>query len=133
MTNEEYDRIKAAEKEHLRKMKELKEAARRLERSRKTQDAAADVDRAQDALDENSALVRRLSKEAARTEARLDLALEASEEPAEDPVEDDPKARARDLVRRLREEMNADADRATPASKDSPTDERPDKTFGRLQ
>ena len=44
MTDEERERIKADEKEHLRKVKALEEAARRLQRTKKTQQAASPDD-----------------------------------------------------------------------------------------
>lgn len=84
MTDEERERIKADEKEYLRKVKALEEAARRLQRTKKTRQAADDVDRARDKLDENSALVRPLREEAARGETRLDLALETRDDDAAD-------------------------------------------------
>jgi membrane protein involved in colicin uptake len=132
VTDEERERIKADEKEHLRKVKALKEAARRLQRTKKTQQAADDVDRARDKLDENSALVRPLREEAARGETRLDLALETRDD---DAAAGDSEARAKALVRRLRDEMHADAndeDGATPPPDNaaSPDDDRPDKTIG---
>ena len=132
MTDEERERIKADEKEHLRKVKALKEAARRLQRTKKMQQAADDVDRAHDKLDENSALVRQLREEAARGETRLDLALETRDD---DAAAGDSEARAKALVRRPRDDMHADAndeDGATPPPDNaaSPDDDRPDKTIG---
>lgn len=136
MTDEERERIKADEKEHLRKVKALKEAARRLQRTKKMQQAADDVDRARDKLDENSALVRQLREEAARGETRLDLALETRDDDApDDAAAGDSEARAKALVRRPRDDMHADAndeDGATPPPDNaaSPDDDRPDKTIG---
>jgi hypothetical protein len=132
VTDEERERTKADEKEHLREVKALEEAARRLQRTKKTRQAADDVDRARDKLDENSALVRPLREEAARGETRLDLALETRDD---DAAAGDSEARAKALVRRLRDEMHADAndeDGATPPPDNaaSPDDDRPDKTIG---
>ncbi|PSQ98184.1 MAG: hypothetical protein BRD48_08090 [Bacteroidetes bacterium QS_9_68_14] len=54
MTDEEYERIKQREKEHLRKMKALREKARRLQRTKDTERAASEsVARAQALLNEN--------------------------------------------------------------------------------
>jgi phage shock protein A len=132
MTDEEYERIKAEEKEHLRKMKELKEKARRLQRSQKTREAAEGVDRARGALDENSTLARRLEEETARNEARFELAFGESDASPSTEGTNAPEARAKELVRRLREEMNVgDEDDADPASNDT-TDDRPDNTIGRM-
>ena len=84
MTDEERERTEADEKEHLREARALEEAARRLQRTKKTRQAADDVDRARDKPDENSALVRPLREEAARGETRLDLALETRDDDAPD-------------------------------------------------
>ena len=129
MTDEEYERIKEDEKEHLRKMKALKDAARRLQRAKKTQGAAEGLNRVQDLLDESSTLAHRLDEEAAQGEARLDLALGADDETEDGSTDDAPDAetRARALVRRLRDEMNTQEDSLA----DAPDDDRPDKTIGR--
>lgn len=129
MTEEEYERIKQREKEHLRKMKALRQKVHRLQRAKKTeQDAAESAARARELLDESTALARRLDAEAAQSGARLDLASgdtsgvgssSASDSP------DDPEARARDLVRRLRDETETE-DAGTDASEG----DRFDKTIG---
>ena len=131
MTEEEYERIKQREKEHLRKMKVLRQKVHRLQRAKKTeQDAAESAARARELLDESTALARRLDAEAAQSGARLDLASgdtsgvgssSASDSP------DDPEARARDLVRRLRDETG---DAGTDTSTDASEGDRFDKTIG---
>lgn len=110
MTPEEYQRLKEAEKEHLRSLRKLKQAVRDLERQKKLSDA---VEKAtvspMDSLDRHNALVRDLAMETARNEARLDVALESissdqvqqQAQSAED-EEAIRKAKAADLVRRLR-------------------------------
>jgi hypothetical protein len=136
MTDEEYERIKQREKEHLRKMKTLREKARRLQRAKDTEQTASEsVARAQALLDESSALARQLSEEAARSDARLDMASADADNASAGNASDDLGARARDLVGRLREEMDAsapggDAFDAEDASPGVPEDDCPDKTIG---
>jgi len=115
MTPEEYERFKEAEKEHLRKLKKLKEAARVLERQKKIAGAVTDMTTSmQDKFDEHREMVERLGMEAARTEARMEVAMDSTEDQAEAinrEAEDEEvlrKARARELIRRMQVEAAAD-------------------------
>lgn len=153
MTPEEYQRLKEAEKEHLRKLKELKNAVRQLERQKRVGRAIEGItETPRDLLDENAGLVEQLAMETARSEAKLDIALETAAEkdagrPAESAAEQDAryeedlrKERARQLLQQLRDEVGA-ASAAAPvmpkaaASKTSApeTAPLPEKTIGRMK
>ncbi|MDX1547617.1 MAG: hypothetical protein R3247_11545, partial [Rhodothermales bacterium] len=70
MSPEEYQRIKDAEKEHLRQLKKLKSAVRRLGRQQRLTQAVNDLTAGpQDALDTHRELVDQLAFETARQEA----------------------------------------------------------------
>jgi len=153
MTPEEYQRLKEAEKEHLRKLKELKTAVRLLENQRKVTRAVGNItDAPRTLLDENADLVEQLALETARSEAKLDIALETAAEkdaavPGESTAERDArmeddlrKERARQLLQQLREEVAGStppprtAAASTPAK--PPTQEPsklPEKTIGRMK
>lgn len=111
MTPEEYQQFKNAEKEHLKKLKELKKAVRVLERQKKIQSELEKMSRAsEDALQTQVDAVERLAMETAHHEARLDVALDSAE--AADPSRSDEaledelrSARAQALVERLKQSM----------------------------
>lgn len=153
MTPEEYQRLKEAEKEHLRKLKELKTAVRQLERQKRVGRAIEGItETPRNLLDENASLVEQLALETARSEAKLDIALETAAEkdasrPAESAAEQDAryeedlrKERARQLLQQLRDEVGSSstsapvapkaADAKAPASDSPPL---PDKTIGRMK
>ena len=151
MTPEEYERLKEAEKEHLRKMRQLKRAVHELERQKKVSNAVRDMtEEPRRLLDEQEELVDRIAMEAAHAEARLDIALESADLKAESepalptPEESDEelrRARARELVRRMQAEAPAEPARSEPA-KQSPDESGgekpdrpplPDKTIGRMK
>ncbi|QXD16956.1 hypothetical protein GQ464_008485 [Rhodocaloribacter litoris] len=125
MTPEEYQRIKEAEKEHLRKLRELKRKVRELERLKKVNQALSDVTGgAASVLDTHREMIEKLAMETALSEARLELALEAEQEAApasaEDPASNETleealqKARAQELIRQMKLEVTSSADE-TPA------------------
>ncbi|MEX0821172.1 MAG: hypothetical protein WD021_03415 [Rhodothermales bacterium] len=89
MTPEEYQQYKNAEKAHLRKLRELKKAVRRLERRKDVRASLEDVSRSADeALETHQEMVNRLALETARLEARLEIALDSASG-SEDPKADD--------------------------------------------
>ncbi|MFT5142722.1 MAG: DNA-binding PucR family transcriptional regulator [Rhodothermales bacterium] len=114
MSPEEYQRLKEAEKAHLRSLRELKQAVRGLNRQKKLTDAVVNATvKPMASLDDHDALVQELAMETARNEARLDVALESI---GADPDKAGPtsaqvsaadedllrKAKAADLVRQLK-------------------------------
>jgi len=81
MTPEEFERIKEAEKEHLRKLKKLKEAHRQLKRQDKVTKAITDMTSSvQEKFDLHTDMMDQIAIESALNEARLEIALEASEQ-----------------------------------------------------
>lgn len=112
MTNEEFERLKAAEKEHLRAKKKLQATLTSLRRKQKVRST---VDRlaksAQSALDRASDLIGQLTSESARDEARLEMALDDELRDAEPSADSDVEAyekkqdadRARALVRKMKQ------------------------------
>jgi hypothetical protein len=111
MTPEEYERFKDAEKQHLRKLKELKKAVGKLEREKSIRTALENVSAGPaDMLDRQKNLVDRLAMETAQHEARLEVALERSEEVAREAQaagleEELQRDRAQALVRQLKREL----------------------------
>ncbi len=141
MTPEEYQRIKDAEKEHLRKLNALKQAAHRLRRQKQINDALHRLTGGRrQVLDEHEQMMDRLALETARHEARLDLALDAVAETTGDLAaleEALQKDRARALIRRMKQaeappEPTAVKPGPTPAGPEK-TPPLPEKTIGRMK
>ncbi len=114
MTPEEFQKIKDAEKEHLRSLKELKQAVRNLERQKKLTGAVSNITKSEDLLDNHDSLVDKLAVETAHNEARLEIALESAAakesiqraEEARNKLDSDlQQIRAKDLVRQLKTQM----------------------------
>lgn len=107
MSPEEYQRLKDAEKEHLKKLKELKQAVKVLERQKKIQSELEKMSRASDdALQAQSEAVERLALETAHQEARLDVAMDSTPPPSDEALEEElRRARAQSLVERLKQSM----------------------------
>ena len=119
MTPEEYERFKEAEKEHLRKLKKLKEAAhqnrRRASINRTLGEMASAIPDSDDPLDAHNEMLDKLQMDTARQEARLEMALEsaalkeiAAEEPkpsTEELEEAAMKQRAKNLVEQMKLQM----------------------------
>ncbi|MFQ5570471.1 MAG: hypothetical protein ACE5G0_12390 [Rhodothermales bacterium] len=152
MTPEEYQRIKEAEKEHLRALKKLKQTAHLLQRRKSVNQALENmVSGSEDAFDTHQEMLDKLTIETARQEARLEIALEnaALEDeskpadqqaslpvaPIRSPEELDEellKERAKTLIRQMKIQMGNPASSVaeTPPPSDRRTDpaspEKPD-------
>lgn len=155
MTPEEFEKIKEAEKAHLRKLKQLKDAVRVLERQKKISGAVTDMTSSiEEKMDEHRQAIERVALDAARAEARLEIALEAADEDAERrsrEVEDEQvlqEHRAKELIRQMKTVGAEDRKRSAPdggrddargessdeSSDESPADSPiPDKTIGRMK
>ncbi len=159
MTPEEYQRIKEAEKEHLRKLKALKRTVRRLERQKKLNQALENITGGRErVLDTHEEMMEQLAMETALSEARLEMALEAeqavTEAEARAALEEDlQKARARELIRRIKLEVGSPEAAPDPPSRraktspaspaeappepepddPSPPQGLPEKTIGRMK
>jgi len=135
MTPEEYQRIKEAEKEHLRALKKLKETARLLERRKSVNSALGDmVGGAQHTQDVHDEMLNKLALETAQQEARLEIALENARLDETSPAEASTRApealeeemlkeRANLLLKQMKlqmgippEEKTGTADQTPPAS-----------------
>ena len=108
MTSEAFEKIKEAEKAHLRKVRKLKMAVRQLERQKKISGAISEMTSSlEETLDVHDDMVQRLAADAALNEARLEIALEHTEETdrkaqiAQD-EEDLAQAQARQVVNQIR-------------------------------
>ncbi len=127
MTPEEYQRIKEAEKEHLRKLKALKRTVRRLERQKKLNQALENITGGRErVLDTHEEMMEQLAMETALSEARLEMALEAeqavTEAEARAALEEDlQKARARELIRRIKLEVGSPEAAPDPPSRRAKT------------
>jgi hypothetical protein len=116
---EEYQRLKEAEKAHLRSLRELKQAVKGLNRQKNLTDAVVNATvTPMESLDDHDALVQELAMETARNEARLDVALESigsdldvpGPSPAQVSAADEAslrKAKAADLIRQLKSQLGA--------------------------
>lgn len=153
MSPEEFNRIKEAEKEHLRKLKALKQAAGRLQRQKSIAQALGNMTQeAQQKLEANEAMVEKLAWETAEQEARMEIALDSAKAAAPDETEaakpsheetDEAlrKARAEELVRQMKQEtrteqaaldVQANPDVRSDNAADDSSDVLPDKTIGRM-
>lgn len=116
MTPQDYEQYKRAEKEHLKKLKELRQAVRVLERQKALRSSLDDMSRSTaDVLEQQRELVERLAEETAYEEARLEVALDASDAAASGVSRTEMeemlrRERARALVDELRSSLEAPAD-----------------------
>lgn len=151
MTPEEFDRIKKTEKEHLRKLKKLKEAHRQLERQKKMTDAVSELTTSmREKLDVHDDMMNRIGMDSALSEARLEMALESSEKVELEAQEwkdeqDLTKERAKKLVRQMktdgdvtvvdskRDVAPTSSDTTKSSEKDDSDSELPEKTIGRMK
>ena len=159
MTPEEYERFKEAEKAHLRKLKELKQAHHQLQRKAKVTRAVTDMAEGISSLyDEHNEMVERLQHDTIHSEARMEVALDnltaddaalerldAAELEADQTLR---KARAQELIRQMKAAEGGEVEppSAAPASPSSaasgagsetrpvpPSSDLPEKTIGRMR
>lgn len=141
MDPEEFERIKEAEKAHLREIRKLKDTLRRAQQRNRVRGALSDMN-ADALMRETDDSIEALTRDALEAEARLTVAMEHADlQPPEEmigPTELDEeelrKARALELIRQLKEE--AAADEASPPAGPSATEPEPparEKTIGRMR
>ncbi len=155
MTPEEFEKIKAAEKDHLRKVRKLKTVVKQLERQKKISGALNELTSSmREKFDVHDEMMDRVAIDSALNEARLEIALETSEEAdrnaqlAQDEA-DLARVRARQVIDQISED-DGSVD-AAPSSAEPETDhtessrvrQRPDrpekrddlpeKTIGRMK
>ncbi len=143
MTPEERERFKEAEKEHLRQLKKLKQAAhqtrRRASINKALSDMAGALGQEDDPTDAHNEMLDKLELDTARQEARLEIALEsaaqkeaaeASERAMAQLEEETQKTRAKTFVEQMKRQMGIaapDAGEADEAEKPA----LPSKTIGK--
>lgn len=144
MTSEEYERLKEAEKAHLRKLKELKQAVREAERKRSISQVVGDMaTESHDLLESNTKLADELAFQTARSEARLEMALEEELEKAR---KEEEALRARRLIEEMKSEFQPEEttteraekkeDKASGTVEKDPVstpEQPPEKTIGRMR
>ena len=151
MTPEEYDRIKKAEKEHLRKLKKLKDAHRQLERQKKMTDAVSEMTTSmREKLDVHADMMDKIGMDSALNEARLEMALESSEKAELEALEwkdeqELTKAKAKELVRNMKTgkyvglegpeggTAGKSSDEPKSSEQDDQEKDLPEKTIGRMK
>jgi hypothetical protein len=144
MTEYEFERIKEAEKNHLRSKKRLQRTLEALKQRDEVQSVVQRMKQgAQRLLDETESVVDSLRRSVAQREARFEVALNDEQVGNEDLYEEEEilrEKRAEALVRRMKAEEEAssrphsspDVDASEDEdSKESPY-EGPDKTIGRM-
>ena len=139
MTPEEYQRIKEAEKEHLRTLKKLKKKLREVERQKSVSQALDNIVKApgDEIARTHDEMIDRLAMDTIEQEVRLEMALSESESsPDSTEVEknteaDEPekiaasdaelqRLRAQELVRQIKVQMGMPAARRKTASDTTP-------------
>ncbi|MDX1438839.1 MAG: hypothetical protein R3284_02950 [Rubricoccaceae bacterium] len=141
MTPEEFERLKEAEKEHLRKMRALKQQYRDAKRKKGIMDALKGIVRP-DLDDVHDEMVDKLTMKNIESEARFEIAMEeaglaedALNEAARKEAENEAlqKAEAAELVRQLKMETGGELKSAesTSATTEETTEHSAGKTIGR--
>ncbi len=148
MTPEEFEKLKEAEKEHLRSLRRLKKLAREVERKKKLADAVSGMtDEKTKLFDENDQLIEKLTYESAHQEARMELAMEAAADelakspenpPSAELEEEVRKARAKLLVESMKTQIGTPTESRgdstdTSETEDSTPTEKVTKTIGRIE
>lgn len=138
MTDEEFQRIKEAEKDRLRAKKRLHETLDALKRRQEVQSVVQQMSQgAKYLLRETESLAETLAQQAGRQAARLELALDnesvddASLEEADEALREE---RAEEIIRRFKAEDRSEArpGDSTEEASDDGDDSRPEKTIGRM-
>lgn len=138
MDREEFERIKQAEKEHLRKLKQIKGQLRDAQRTARLRQAFEEIKGTLDPSEFDTSL-ETVQREALESEARLDVALEqaeAADTPDLSPAlteEEARKAAAAALVAEMKASLNPGAAPAEDATRAASDEDLPEKTIGRLK
>lgn len=139
MDREQYEKLKQAEKEHLRKMKEIKAKLREVERQKKLLKAVQGVKPPSELEDTYDEMMERLQNETIEGEVKLEMAMDATSEtpvrPTPEMEEELEKARARLLVEQMKLEMGGvTSERSAPkgtTEKETSESGSSEKTIGR--
>lgn len=139
MTPEEFERLKAKEREHLEKMRELKKAVKDLERQRSVVSSLEQMrSGAHDLLEQQTRNVEDLARQTAFLEAKSDLAMTSAD--SADTLDEDElrKLKAQLLVEQIKNEEKLTSEGKPETSSPDTSDpespaELPDKTIGRMR
>lgn len=141
MTDDEFQRIKEAEKERLRTQKRMRATLESLKQRNEVQSVVRRMSRgAKRLLEQTEAFADTVASQAARQAARLEVATsedtgdDVSMEEAEETLRDQ---RAEAIVRRLKKEerrrqASATEESTSPDPDEDRTEDGPDKTIGRM-
>lgn len=143
MTDEEYERIKEAEKKRLRVKARVQKTMDALKRQHTSQSIVQRmVEDVQRLLQENEALIDALTTESAQKQARAEVATEGAEEveSIQEAEEELRQERAEALVRRYKSAVHPSSSRSSSSEEEAETSSdssndvpgRLDKTIGRM-
>ena len=146
MTDEEFERLKAAEKAHLREKKRLQSRLKALKKQQRTQSVVQKMKHgAERLLSETESLVDALREQFAKQEARLEVVLDDEDERLEEDEElrkyeeTRREERAETLLRQYKESQSPSTRASsTGGTEESGTDadaspDGPEKTIGRMR
>lgn len=147
MTPEEFDKIKQAEKAHLKEIRALKNQLRSLKKRNEIASTIRNMEEAsgKDLLDTHDEMLNKLHQEIAEQEARFEIALESAKESSSDEeirleVENEEalqRARARDLIKQIKLQMGLPQEEidTPPQKQDAPSNVATEtsKTIGRVR
>lgn len=139
MTEEEFEKIKEAEKEKLRAQKKLRKLKRALRRKQTIRSAVQRMaEGAQSVLSRSTELMEKLTSETARQQARLEVAMDVIEEDPDLETDADVNAyeaerkaaRAKELIRQMKQSgpSNPERTRSSGQSSSSSNTKSGDKT-----
>lgn len=138
MTDEEFERLKEAEKEHLRAKKRLRATLEALKRRRRSQGVVERMKQgAERLLDETESLVDALRRTVARRTGRLEVALDDADDAALEEAEQALREeRAEALLRQYKAAQSSTTrrdDRDEASTSEAPPTDGPEKTIGRMR
>lgn len=138
MTDEEFERLKEAEKDHLRARKRLRGTLEALKRRHRSRSVVEQMKRgAERLLDETESLVDTLRRTVARRTGRLEVALDDEEASLDADEQALREERAEALLRRYKAARSPDGGAGRSGEQEAPdadpTTDGPEKTIGRMR
>ena len=138
MTDEEFERLKEAEKDHLRAKKRLRGTLEALKRRHRSRSVVEQMKRgAERLLDETESLVDTLRRTGARRTGRLEVALDDEETSLDADEQVLREERAEALLRRYKAARSPDGGAGRSGEQEAPdadpTTDGPEKTIGRMR
>jgi hypothetical protein len=134
MTDEEFERLKAAEKEHLREKQRLRKKLESLKRRGRTEGIVQRMKQgAERLLRETESLVETLRSQGAHDEARLEVAHDESAADRQDAEEALREERAEALLRQYKAAQPGSRDQPETDASSETEQDGPEKTIGRMR